>query len=163
MRSFLLTLSLLLLPASALAQQPRPDLFFLSVGEADLDEADNAAFIGGEWRAERFRFWRYAVPFLTGFATQDGSAYGGFGIAFPFTFFADSIGFSAFTGFGGYRQGNGKDLGSIAQFRSGGEVSYILPSKAQISLGVDHISNAGIDQRNPGSNQIFLRYAIPFR
>lgn len=147
----------------AQAQQDRPDLFFLSAGEADIDEEDNAVFIGAEWRAERFRFLRYAVPFLNGFVTQDGSAFGGFGIAFPFTFFEDRIGFSAFTGFGGYRRGNGKDLGSIAQFRSGGEVAYILPSKAQISLGVDHISNAGIDERNPGSNQIFLRYAIPFR
>lgn len=59
-------------------------------------------------------------------------------------------------------RGDGPDLGHAVQFRSGLEVGRQLRNGARISLGVDHISNAGLGDPNPGANSLLLRYAFPF-
>ncbi len=54
-------------------------------------------------------------------------------------------------------QGNGKDLGSLLQFRSMAEVGWRSTSGFRATLSVSHISNAGLAEVNPGANLIAIQ------
>ena len=49
-----------------------------------------------------------------------------------------------------YGEGDGKDLGHAIEFRSGIEVAYRFDDYSRLGLSFTHISNAGLDERNPG-------------
>ena len=57
---------------------------------------------------------------------------------------------------GVYSNGDGKDLGNAIQFKSEVNLFYSLSNKTQIGLGSHHISNAGLDSVNPGTNNFYL-------
>jgi opacity protein-like surface antigen len=56
----------------------------------------------------------------------------------------------------------GTDLGGNLQFRSLIGVGYRLSESSSVSLAVDHISNAGLNDFNPGRNSISIRYRMSF-
>lgn len=60
---------------------------------------------------------------------------------------------------GVYEQGDGKDLGGPAQFRSSYEFSYKTGERSRLGLTFYHLSNAGIYALNPGSNSIALTWS----
>lgn len=64
---------------------------------------------------------------------------------------------------GAYSRGNGPDLGHTLQFRTDVEVGRYIGSASQVSVGLDHTSNGGLGETNPGSNSLFLRYSIGLR
>lgn len=100
------------------------------------------------------------APFAGGWVTTEGSAYGyaGFGIEWVIE---DHFVIMPFSGFGFYNQGDGKDLGSFFEFRSGVEVGYRFFNGYQLGLSISHLSNAGISDTNPGTEVISLRLAAP--
>ena len=55
-----------------------------------------------------------------------------------------------------YSNGDGKDLGSAIQFKSEVNLLYSLSDKTRIGIGSHHISNAGLDSVNPGTNNFYL-------
>lgn len=57
---------------------------------------------------------------------------------------------------------NGDDLGGHVQFRTLIGVGYRLSADRRISVAADHLSNAGLKDRNPGRNALLLRYAFSF-
>lgn len=57
---------------------------------------------------------------------------------------------------------DGLDLGGDFQFRTLLGFGYRVSETSRISLAVDHLSNAGIEDINPGRNGLFLRYARSF-
>lgn len=57
---------------------------------------------------------------------------------------------------------NGKDLGGDFQFRTLLGFGYRVTDNSRVSLALDHISNAGIYDENPGRNALMLRYARSF-
>tara|TARA_Y100000590_G_scaffold342776_1_gene391492 strand:+ start:14846 stop:15349 length:504 start_codon:yes stop_codon:yes gene_type:complete len=65
-------------------------------------------------------------------------------------------------GVGAYDEGDGKKLGSVIEFRSTIEISYELKNSNRIGASIGHISNAGIDDKNPGTEIISFSYQIPF-
>ena len=64
---------------------------------------------------------------------------------------------------GAYSRGDGPDLGHTLQFRTDVEAGIQLGRSSQISIGLDHTSNGGLGDSNPGSNSIFLRYSVGLR
>lgn len=59
-------------------------------------------------------------------------------------------------------EGNGKDLGSEIQFRSGFDVHYKLDDGARLGVSFHHISHAeAFDDVNPGTETITLTYTTP--
>jgi hypothetical protein len=54
------------------------------------------------------------------------------------------------------------DLGGNIQFRTLIGLGYRLSKKSGLSLALDHLSNAGIEDTNPGRNAIILRYRRAF-
>jgi hypothetical protein len=65
-------------------------------------------------------------------------------------------------GAGGYRRGDGRDLGGTLQFREGFAVSYQFGNRSRIGIMFSHVSNAGIHDRNFGENDLLLTCSIPF-
>jgi hypothetical protein len=63
---------------------------------------------------------------------------------------------------GAYSRGSSQDLGGVFQFRLSLEAAYQLDSGSRIGVKFAHISNAGIDDRNPGENELLATYSIPF-
>ncbi len=56
-------------------------------------------------------------------------------------------------------RGRGRDLGGPVAFRSGLELGVPL-GRGEVTLGIDHRSNAGIHSRNPGLNSLYLSYTL---
>lgn len=56
----------------------------------------------------------------------------------------------------------GLDLGGDFQFRTLLGFGYHLSETSRLSIAIDHLSNAGLEDVNPGRNGFFLRYARSF-
>jgi hypothetical protein len=61
-----------------------------------------------------------------------------------------------------YERGGGKDLGSALEFRSGIEVGVRLEERLTVGVGIWHLSNAAIEDKNPGANSLLLSYGFTF-
>lgn len=62
---------------------------------------------------------------------------------------------------GYYDLGETELFGNV-QFRSLIGIGLELPSGNAVSLSIDHLSNAGLESRNPGSEAVTLRYRLNF-
>jgi hypothetical protein len=147
--------------AAAPPEEPRPDdpaLVTLGVGYFDFNDNEEAAEFRLEWRGRPL--WWKLKPLVGVMGTSDAAIYGYGGIALDFylgrrLFIAPS--FAA----GLYSDGDGKDLGAVIEFRSGVEVGWRFDNGARLSALVYHISNAGIDDNNPGTEVFSIGYSLP--
>lgn len=57
---------------------------------------------------------------------------------------------------------DGVDLGGNLQFRSLFGLGYRFNARDSISLAIDHLSNAGLEDTNPGRNAVLIRYRRSF-
>lgn len=64
---------------------------------------------------------------------------------------------------GAYHHGDGKDLGGALEFRSGLEASYEFEGGSRLGATFNHISNASIYDKNPGSEALLLVYQHPMQ
>jgi hypothetical protein len=60
---------------------------------------------------------------------------------------------------GYYERGDEKELGGSVQFRSGLELSYRLSPAHSVGAVFYHLSNAGLERPNPGSESLVLFWA----
>lgn len=99
-------------------------------------------------------------PALGLIATLDGSVLGYGGL------YADlalgPIVLTPMLAVGGYAQGDGKDLGGVAQFRSSLGLAYAFDGGVRLGAQFAHTSNAGLNEPNPGEEEIYLTVAWPF-
>lgn len=58
---------------------------------------------------------------------------------------------------------DGRDirLGHELEFRSGIKISYEFDSKWRVGVGLFHLSNGGLADRNPGTEPVFLGLSVP--
>ena len=160
MRRLLLGLAALLATASpALAEEPA----FVSLGAGYYDLFDDQS--AGEARLE-YRFAEsqklfFFTPFVGVTATTDAATYGYAGVGID-VFFGRRLVVTPNFAVGLYGDGDGKDLGHAVEFRSGVEVAYRFDDYSRLGLSFTHISNAGLDERNPGVESLVLMYSIPF-
>lgn len=160
MRRLLLGLAALLattLPAAA----EEPSFISLGAGYYDLFDDQGAGEARLEYRfSEQERLW-FFTPFIGVTATTDAAAYGYAGVGIDIFFGRRWVATPNFA-VGVYGNGDGKDLGHAIEFRSGLEVAYRFDDYSRLGLSFTHISNAGLDERNPGVESLVLVYSIPF-
>ena len=60
-----------------------------------------------------------------------------------------------------YERGDGKDLGHVVEFRSGLDLAYRRRDGGRIAAEVHHLSNASLDENNPGTETFLFTYSIP--
>lgn len=134
------------------------DYIGVNAGIANVINGKGSAMAGVEYRGAPL-IWK-VYPHAGGFVTHRGAVYGyaGVGIEVRLT---DAILLRGNTAVGAYGQGDDRDLGHVIEFRSGVELAYELPNQAQIGLTFHHLSNAGLDSHNPGSEVATITYSMP--
>jgi len=135
-----------------------PDALAFSAGAFDINDDKTAA----EFRVEYRTDWRRYIltPMVGLMANSDGGFYGYGGVFIDIYFGRRFVGTPNFA-VGGYRQGGSKDLGSTIEFRSGIEFAYRFDDRSRLGIAFHHISNASIDDNNPGTESLVLTYSIP--
>lgn len=131
----------------------------LGLGAFDVGD-DDTTFEGRlEWQGPRA--WWILSPLVGFMATGDGAVYGHAGAAADFAL-TPKLSFVPSLAAGLYGDGSsGKDLGHVVEFRSQAELRYSLDWGGRIGLAFSHLSNAGLDDRNPGANSLVLTYGVP--
>ena len=160
MRRLLLGLAALLattLPAAA----EEPSFLSLGVGYYDLFDDQSAGEARLEYRFSEKEKLFFFTPFVGVTATTDGGTYGYGGVGVDVFFGKRWVATPNFA-VGVYGNGDGKDLGYALEFRSGLEVAYRFDDYSRLGLSFTHISNAGLDDRNPGVESLVLVYSMPF-
>lgn len=151
------------LPAGAQAQLVgRPDAAHLTIGGGyfDIVQQDNPA---AEFHAELRSNWHllgFLDPFIGAMGTSDGAAYGFFGFKADL-YLSDHLVLMPSAAFGAFYEGDGKDLGSTAEFRTGAELAWRFEDRSRLGLAFHHISNASIGDKNPGVEILSINYSIP--
>lgn len=94
-------------------------------------------------------------PAAGAMATTEGAVYGyaGFRLEVPA---GERWTLTPQTAAGVYEQGDEKDLGGSIQFRSGLELSYQVSPGTSVGAVFYHLSNAGLERPNPGSESLVL-------
>lgn len=150
-----------LFTASALTALPAnaTDYLTFSVGSFDaFDNTHDATLMGIEYRAEPLQY--NFVPIFGAFANFDGGVYGYAGLNWEWEVSQDWFIIPNFA-IGGYSHGDSKDLGGGLEFRSGIEIDYQMPDKSRFGVALNHLSNAGIYDRNPGEENVIMTYSVP--
>jgi lipid A 3-O-deacylase len=136
------------------------DLLSLGVGYYDIFDDEDAVDVRAEWRSGSDLFLG-VKPFVGLEATTDAALYGLAGVYRDFPV-APNWYVTPSIGAGLYHDGDGKDLGDVVEFRSQIEVAYEFASRNRVALGLSHISNAGMDDNNPGVEVLNLYYHMPW-
>lgn len=136
------------------------DYLNASVGAYNaLRDNQDATSFGLEYR---FNPWQYhIVPIVGGFVTTEGSSYGYAGLNWDVPLLPNQLYLIPNFAVGAFSKGSGKDLGGTLEFRSGIELDYQFPNTHRVGVALNHISNAGIYDHNPGEETILVNYSIP--
>ena len=62
---------------------------------------------------------------------------------------------------GGYHGGDSTGLGGVFQFRLSLDVAFRFDNGHRLGVRGAHISNAGVNEQNPGEDELFLTYSVP--
>ena len=159
----LLVVGLVAAPVAARADDSgdtEPDALAFGLGYFDIiKRRDGAAILNLEYRSDK-KLWVFK-PMFGMFATSEGGFYGYAGIRMD-VYFGNRFVFTPSFAPGFYHDGNGKDLGLEVEFRSSVEVAYRFDDYSRLSLGLAHLSNASLGDKNPGVETLTLTYSVPF-
>jgi lipid A 3-O-deacylase len=147
---------LLPLAAPAFAQ----DYLTGYVGWFDFSQQDNESTqFGVEYRMDALKYGLRPTLGING--TTDGAVYGYGGLNWDIPLTNELILIPNFMA-GAYGKGDdGKDLGSVVEFRSGIELDYQMANQHRVGIAFNHISNASIGNHNPGAETVLVNYSIP--
>ncbi|RMH17957.1 MAG: acyloxyacyl hydrolase [Acidobacteria bacterium] len=159
-RPLLATAAALLAAAVALPAAGMDGEVAASAGAFDAGGGDAIAEGGVAYRWRPLRRWRRAAlePLAGLSANREGGiwAYGGLRYERRLgrrVVLAPSFAIALF------EAGGGKDLGGVLEFRSGLELALELGRGRRVGVEFYHLSNAGIFERNPGSNSLVLTWS----
>lgn len=162
-----LALSLaILLPSPSAASSSGIAAVALWGGRFDALETVHSNEIGAELRfvplaaGESPVSWRLA-PAVSVMRTSKDAVFvhAGFRLDLPLT---DRFTLTPQFGAGYYDPGDDKVLGGHFHFRSGLEASVRLGRRQRLGLLLYHLSNAGINDRNPGEESLVVQWAVGF-
>ena len=142
------------------ARAGEPDFLTMGVGVYDMFDDQTTAEFRVEYVFSEENKLLWFTPFVGLTATAEGGTYGFAGIGIDIFFgkrFVITPNFAA----GVYGNGDGKDLGHAIEFRSGANFAYRFDDYSRLGFAFHHISNAGLDERNPGEETLMLTYSIP--
>ena len=99
-------------------------------------------------------------PITGGFITANNAFYLYTGVQAEYEF--GSLNFTPSFAPGYYGKGNGKDLGSVIEFKTEVQVSFDLSESSHLGMSYNHISNASIGAKNPGANSYMFNFLKQF-
>ena len=135
--------------------------FQFGAGYFDVTDDWSAAEFRIEWHGNEV--YKKIRPLSGLMATSNGAYYGYAGLISDFEL-SDRFIFSPSFAPGIYvKGGSAKKLGHWIEFRSMAELSYKLNSGARIGIAIYHLSNASLDDFNPGTEVISFSYTLPVK
>lgn len=158
---FFLAAALGLAAARPAAAGGEADLAALAFGPFNVNGSGNGER-ALELRAEYRPAWSlWLIRPLAGLTvTTDGGLYGYAGLLADVPLGAHLRLTPSFAA-GLYGEGQGVDLGSVVEFRSGIEVAWRFDNAVRVGVSFYHLSNAGIGEQNPGTEVASLVFALP--
>lgn len=148
--------SLAPLPASAAPYLTGYVGIFNVLGDQDDDRVTQ---LGAEYR---FEDAGYGLRPTLGFSVDwDGGLYGYGGVNWDIALWPNELYLIPNFMVGAYSEGGSRDLGGPIEFRSGLELAYQLSNAHRVGVAFNHISNAGIYDRNPGAETLLINYSAP--
>ena len=99
-------------------------------------------------------------PITGGFLTENNSFYFYTGAQAEYNLGIVTITPSFAPGY--YNSGDGKDLGSVLEFKSEIQMSLNLSDSTEFGMSYNHISNASFGDKNPGANSYMLNFLKQF-
>lgn len=150
-------LCLVAIAAPALGQARDGDRYAFSLGGFDALNSTRSGELGFEYRFTPRAFELQPVVGVTINSDEGGYVLAGLRRDFDT---GDRWVVTPHFGITLFDQGDGKDLGHEVEFRSGLEVSYRLNSRSRLGLSFYHLSNAGLDETNPGAESLVLVYSF---
>jgi lipid A 3-O-deacylase len=147
---------LALAPCAARAEDPS----FIAAGVGVYDVLHNYTAAQGRLEFHFADRWIFLKPMLGALMTSKGSVmgYGGFRIDL---YLGTHFVVTPNAAVGAFYRGDGKNLGSTIEFKTGAEFAYRFEDHSRLGLQFDHISNAGIGRHNPGTESLVLLYSFP--
>jgi hypothetical protein len=136
-----------------------PSYLALGLGAFDV-QRDTAAEGRLEYRSST-KLLGFLKPVFGGIVTSKGGAYG-YGGFMTDIYFGDHWVLSPTAAVGLYEKGDGSNLGSWVEFKTGFEVAYRFGDRSRLGVSFHHISNASLAERNPGEESLELVWSIPF-
>jgi len=146
------------LPVSV-ARALDPAFLTLGAGSFDMNGDESTGTVSVEYTGGKRLFWEFK-PMGGLMATFDGAFYLYGGVAVDI-FLGKRLVLTPSFAPGLYLDGGGKDLGHVVEFRSSIKFACRFENRARLGLDLYHLSNAGLDDRNPGANALMLTYSIP--
>lgn len=146
-------------PAASMSGADDPAFWSFSAGWFDINKQKNEAFEGRIEYRDDHKFWIFK-PFGGVMATSDSAAHVYAGVLVDLYLGRRWVITPSFAP-GWYREGDGKHISDGIQFRSQIEVAYRFSDRSRLGVSFNHISNAGINDPNPGVETLALTYSIP--
>lgn len=132
----------------------------ISVGAFDIfDNDETAAEFGIEYRFAPMESTYHLIPVVGLTANSDGGYWVHTGIRYDYRLNENWVLTPNFA-VAAYEDGAGKDLGHGIEFRTGLEFAYKLDESSHLGLGIYHLSNAGLGDKNPGEESVILSYSF---
>ena len=136
----------------------------LFTGMFDFSDQKQAAWIIGlqHQNDELFResFLGRLSPITGGFLTENNAFYFYTGVQTEYDLGLFTITPSFAPGY--YNSGDGKDLGSVLEFKSEIQMSLNLSDNTELGMSYNHISNASLGDKNPGANSYMFNFLKQF-
>jgi lipid A 3-O-deacylase len=141
-------------------QSGDPDFLSFGVGAFDVIAGDfRSAAFQFEYASDKRLWFFHPITGLMVNSDGGGDAYAGVGVDL---FFNNRIVVTPSFAPSFYWRGSGKNLGSVIEFRSAIAAAYRFDDRSRLGLEFYHLSNAGIDDHNPGTEVLLLKYSMPF-
>ena len=135
-----------------------PSLLCLAIGAGEILE--RTPQLGGAVEYRPALRFCHLGPWMSLGRGQDHEIYASLGVLLNLRLGDRWVLTPAFGG-GYYASGDGFDLGCELEFRSAIELSCRLTNHHRVGCVFGHLSNGGLVERNPGTEMLFLVYAIP--
>lgn len=152
----------MLMAALAAEAKETPNYLKVGTGYYDaLDRSDTAVAAHIEYlHTDFYRYDEsaYLCP-LIGFQANTDSdihVYAGVQLDMPLGF--DLVLSPSFAP-GFWARGHGKPLGHPVLFRSGVELGYQFTDRSRLAIGIYHLSNVGLDSKNPGVETVHITWS----
>ena len=145
---------------AAPARAAEPAFMTFGAGAFDVNGDDTATLLNFQYTDKRKWVW-HLRPITGAFVTHEGSLYGYAGLTMDI-YFGPRLVLSPSFAPGLYLKNGGKELGHVVEFRSALSAAWRFDDRSRLGVDFSHISNAGLDENNPGANQLMLFYSVPF-
>ena len=163
---FIIIITLFSLPVGAEENKVSSDhQYNFYTGNFDFsDDKQKAILVGFQHqneKLERDTFLGNVSPITGGFITENSAAYVYTGVEWNYDM-GSKMTFTPSFAPGLYRQGDGKDLGHVLEFKTEVQASYSISNSTSFGMSYNHISNASLGDKNPGANSYMFNFLKNF-